>query len=79
LGDEPSLGLAPLVVDKIFDVISTLKEMGVDILLVEQNLYQALRVSRRGYVLELGKIVMERPSADLLKADEVFATYLVKK
>jgi branched-chain amino acid transport system ATP-binding protein len=77
--DEPSLGLAPLVVDKIFDVISTLKEMGVDILLVEQNLYQALRVSHRGYVLQLGKIVMERPSADLLKADEVFATYLVKK
>jgi branched-chain amino acid transport system ATP-binding protein len=77
--DEPSLGLAPLVVDKIFDVISTLKEMEVDVLLVEQNLYQALRVSHRGYVLQLGKIVMEGPSADLLKADEVFETYLVKK
>jgi branched-chain amino acid transport system ATP-binding protein len=77
--DEPSLGLAPLVVDKIFDVISTLKEMEVDVLLVEQNLYQALRVSHRGYVLQLGKIVMEGPSADLLKADEVFETYLVKR
>ena len=77
--DEPSLGLAPLVVDKIFDVISTLKEMGVDILLVEQNLYQALRVSHRSYVLQLGKIVMEGPSADLLKADQVFETYLVKR
>jgi branched-chain amino acid transport system ATP-binding protein len=77
--DEPSLGLAPLVVDKIFDVISTLKEMDVDVLLVEQNLYQALRVSHRGYVLQLGKIVMEGPSADLLKADEVFETYLVKR
>jgi len=77
--DEPSLGLAPLVVDKIFDVISTLKEMKVDVLLVEQNLYQALRVSHRGYVLQLGKIVMEGPSADLLKADEVFETYLVKR
>jgi branched-chain amino acid transport system ATP-binding protein len=77
--DEPSLGLAPLVVDKIFDVISTLKEMDVGVLLVEQNLYQALRVSHRGYVLQLGKIVMEGPSADLLKADEVFETYLVKR
>jgi branched-chain amino acid transport system ATP-binding protein len=77
--DEPSLGLAPLVVDKIFDVISTLKEMEVDVLLVEQNLYQALRVSHRGYVLQLGKIVMEGPSTDLLKADEVFETYLVKR
>jgi branched-chain amino acid transport system ATP-binding protein len=77
--DEPSLGLAPLVVDKIFDVISTLKEMDVDVLLVEQNLYQALRVSHRGYVLQLGKIVMEGPSADILKADEVFETYLVKR
>ena len=77
--DEPSLGLAPLVVDKIFDVISTLKEMDVDVLLVEQNLYQALRVSHRGYVLQLGKIVMEGPSADLLKADEVFETYLIKR
>ena len=77
--DEPSLGLAPLVVDKIFDVISTLKEMDVDVLLVEQNLYQALRASHRGYVLQLGKIVMEGPSADLLKADEVFETYLVKR
>ncbi len=77
--DEPSLGLAPLVVDKIFEVILTLKEMGVDILLVEQNLYQALRVSQRSYVLQLGKIVMEGSSADLLKADEVFETYLVKR
>jgi branched-chain amino acid transport system ATP-binding protein len=77
--DEPSLGLAPLVVDKIFDVISTLKEMDVDVLLVEQNLYQALRFSHRGYVLQLGKIVMEGPSADILKADEVFETYLVKR
>lgn len=77
--DEPSLGLAPLVVDKIFDVISTLKEMEVDVLLVEQNLYQALRVSHRGYVLQLGEIVMEGPSADLLKADEVFESYLVKR
>lgn len=50
-----------------------------NILLVEQNLYQALRVSHRGYVLQLGKIVMEGPSADLLKADEVFETYLVKR
>jgi branched-chain amino acid transport system ATP-binding protein len=77
--DEPSLGLAPLVVDRIFDVISTLKEMEVDVLLVEQNLYQALRISQRGYVLQLGKIVMEGASADLLKADEVFETYLVKR
>ena len=51
----------------------------MDVLLMEQNLYQALRVSHRGYVLQLGKIVMEGPSADLLKADEVFESYLVKK
>lgn len=58
---------------------SALKEMEVDVLLVGQNLCQALRVSHRGYVLQLGKIVMEGPSADLLNADEVFESYLVKR
>ena len=74
--DEPSLGLAPIVVKDMFSIISRVAETGVSILLVEQNLKQALGVARRGYVLETGRIVMEGKSEDLLNNPEIQAAYL---
>ncbi|MHB1406239.1 MAG: ABC transporter ATP-binding protein [Desulfitobacteriaceae bacterium] len=74
--DEPSLGLAPLIVREIFNIISELKEKGITILLVEQNAAQALRVADRGYVFELGRVVMEGPSTQLLGNKEVLTAYL---
>jgi len=74
--DEPSLGLAPLVVREIFSIVSTLKAAGVSILLVEQNARAALQVSDYGYVLETGEIAIEGPSAELANNPQVAATYL---
>ena len=74
--DEPSLGLAPMLVDRIFTVIQQLRQQGVTILLVEQNAYQALRVADRAYVLETGKIRLEGPAADLADDPMVRAAYL---
>jgi branched-chain amino acid transport system ATP-binding protein len=74
--DEPSLGLAPLMVNEIFKVIRSLHQMGCTILLVEQNARKALQVSNRAYVLELGRIALEGPSAELLGSDEVRKVYL---
>lgn len=74
--DEPSLGLAPIVVRDMFDIISTVAKQGVSILIVEQNLKQALSVADRGYVLETGQIVMEGKASDLLENKEVQAAYL---
>jgi len=74
--DEPSLGLAPLVVREIFSIIAALKAAGVSILLVEQNARAALQVSDYGYVLETGDLVLEGPSADLAVNPQVMATYL---
>ena len=74
--DEPSLGLAPLIVNEIFKIIRDLHQMGRTILLVEQNAKKALQASNRAYVLELGKIALEGPSAELLKSDEVRKAYL---
>ena len=74
--DEPSLGLAPIVVKEMFDIISRVAETGVSILLVEQNLKQALGVASRGYVLETGRIVMEGKSEDLLNNPEIQSAYL---
>lgn len=74
--DEPSLGLAPIVVKDMFDIISRVAETGVSILLVEQNLKQALGVASRGYVLETGRIVMEGESQTLLNNPEIQAAYL---
>ena len=76
--DEPSLGLAPLIVREIFSIISALKATGVSILLVEQNARAALQVSDYGYVLETGELVVEGPSADLAANPRVAATYLGK-
>lgn len=74
--DEPSLGLAPVLVNEIFDIIVSLHEAGRTMLLVEQNAKKALQVSDRAYVLELGKVVLEGLSSDLLSSDEVRTSYL---
>jgi branched-chain amino acid transport system ATP-binding protein len=74
--DEPSLGLAPLIVRDIFRVISGLRETGVSILLVEQNARAALQVADYGYVLETGEIVLEGPSAELASNPRVIESYL---
>jgi branched-chain amino acid transport system ATP-binding protein len=67
--DEPSLGLAPILVKQIFDIIREINSQGVSILLVEQNAHKALGVAKRGYVLENGRIAAEGP-AHILKSDE---------
>ncbi|MGI4813358.1 MAG: ABC transporter ATP-binding protein [Janthinobacterium lividum] len=74
--DEPSLGLAPLVVKEIFRVISALRSTGVAILLVEQNARAALQVADYGYVIETGDIVLEGPASDLAVNPRVIETYL---
>ena len=74
--DEPSLGLAPIVVKEMFEIIESVAETGVSILLVEQNLKQALGVASRGYVLETGRIAMQGKSEELLNDPKVQAAYL---
>ncbi len=74
--DEPSMGLAPIMVDRIFELITSARDSGVSILLVEQNARLALKVSRRAYVLESGRITLTGNSADLLQDDRVRAAYL---
>jgi len=74
--DEPSLGLAPLIVAQIFDIIQRINLEGMTILLVEQNAHEALRVSHRGYVLETGTILFSGVAADLLKDPRVIEAYL---
>jgi len=74
--DEPSLGLAPLVVREIFHIISGLRSTGVGILLVEQNARAALQVADHGYVLETGRITLEGPASELMHDARVASTYL---
>jgi branched-chain amino acid transport system ATP-binding protein len=74
--DEPTLGLAPLVSADIFRIIREINASGTTILLVEQNVRQALKVSARTYVLETGRIVLSGPSAELAKEPRVKAAYL---
>jgi len=74
--DEPSMGLAPILVDQIFDIIGNLKLSGVTILLVEQNAQMALSIADRGYVLETGRIVKSAPAKELLEDDDVKKAYL---
>jgi branched-chain amino acid transport system ATP-binding protein len=74
--DEPSLGLAPILVHRIFDVIQEINHQGVSILLVEQNAHQALALARRGYVLETGRISAEGATADLQSDRRIQAAYL---
>jgi len=74
--DEPSMGLAPMIVDQIFRIIRQINETGVTVVLVEQNAAQALHLASRGYVLETGTIVLEGTGRDLLADDRVRAAYL---
>src|SRR5579871_5155226 len=74
--DEPSLGLAPFLVQSIFRIIRDINAQGVTILLVEQNAHQALRIADRGYVLETGRVVLADTAANLLKNDTVRKAYL---
>ncbi|PKQ37921.1 MAG: ABC transporter ATP-binding protein [Actinobacteria bacterium HGW-Actinobacteria-1] len=74
--DEPSMGLAPVVVETIFEIIERLNKEGITILLVEQNAAMALSVAHRGYVLEVGSIALEGPGKELLHNEQVRKTYL---
>jgi branched-chain amino acid transport system ATP-binding protein len=74
--DEPSMGLAPLIVKQIFDIVREINAAGVTVLLVEQNAAQALGLADRGYVLETGEIVLSGTGAELLADDRVRAAYL---
>lgn len=74
--DEPSLGLAPLIVAQIFDIVQKLNDEGLTILLVEQNATQALKISHRAYVIETGNVILEGTGADLLANDQVRQSYL---
>jgi branched-chain amino acid transport system ATP-binding protein len=77
--DEPSLGLAPLIVRDIFNIIKQIKEEGKTILIVEQNAYQTLKIADYAYVLELGKVKFEGKAKDLLKDDQLMNAYLGEK
>ncbi|HHV64535.1 MAG TPA: ABC transporter ATP-binding protein [Peptococcaceae bacterium] len=77
--DEPSLGLAPLIVKSIFSIIQEINKNGVTILLIEQNANMALRIADWGYVLETGKIVLAGKGQDLLQNEDVKSAYLGKK
>ena len=74
--DEPSLGLAPLVVEEIFKTLAALNSMGITLLLIEQNARAALKIATRGYVMETGKITMEGKAEDLLENEHVVSAYL---
>ncbi|CAK7008787.1 ABC transporter ATP-binding protein [Kerstersia gyiorum] len=74
--DEPTLGLAPLIIAQIFDIIRTIRDEGITVFLVEQNANKALQVADRGYVLENGRIVLADTGANLLANDEVRKAYL---
>jgi branched-chain amino acid transport system ATP-binding protein len=74
--DEPSMGLAPVLVDRIFELLSEIHGQGVSILLVEQNAQMALQLADRGYVIESGNIVLEDSARNLLGNDQVRKAYL---
>jgi branched-chain amino acid transport system ATP-binding protein len=76
LFDEPSLGLAPTLVETTFEIIADIRCRGTTVLMVEQNAYLALRMADRGYVMETGKIVLSGPARDLLTNDHVRRAYL---
>ena len=74
--DEPSMGLAPILVQQIFDVVKSMRDLKVTVLLVEQNAFGALSVADRGYVMETGKITMEGPAGELLADPRIREAYL---
>jgi branched-chain amino acid transport system ATP-binding protein len=77
--DEPSMGLSPILVDTIFQIVRDINRQGTTILLVEQNARMALRVAHRGYVIQTGRIVLQAAAAELLRSDLVRKTYLGEK
>ena len=74
--DEPSMGLAPIFIQEIFDIIEDIKTQGTTVLLIEQNANKALSIADRGYVLETGKVVLSGTGEELLASDEVRKAYL---
>ena len=74
--DEPSMGLAPMIVTRIFDIIREINQQGTTVFLVEQNAAQALRLANRGYVLETGEVVMSDKADALLANDRIREAYL---
>lgn len=74
--DEPSMGLAPLLVKEIFNIIEEIHQTGTTVLLVEQNAHQALKIADRAYVIETGKIVLSGTAAELADSDEIKKAYL---
>ena len=74
--DEPSLGLSPILVEKIFSIVTDLHQAGITIFLIEQNAHKALEVANRGYVLETGKIVMAGTSEELRGSEALREAYL---
>jgi branched-chain amino acid transport system ATP-binding protein len=74
--DEPSLGLAPVVVDRLFGVLQTIRERGMTILLIEQNVQQTLEMADRGYVMENGQIVLTGLGRELLGNEHLKTHYL---
>jgi len=74
--DEPSMGLAPLLVQEIFDIIKDINEKGTTVLLVEQNANMALQIAHRAYVMETGRITLSGTGEELLQSDEIKKAYL---
>ena len=74
--DEPSMGLAPIIVDQVFDTVVEINKSGTTVLLVEQNANQALRIAKRGYVIETGEGVLEDEAGALLRNSQVREAYL---
>ena len=74
--DEPTLGLAPLIIAQIFEIIKAVREQGVTVFLVEQNANQALQIADRGYVLETGRVTLEDSGANLLRNQDIRKAYL---
>ena len=74
--DEPSLGLAPIIVDRIFEIILKINESGTTLFLVEQNANLALNISKRAYVMETGLITMQGPAKELARNEDVRKAYL---
>ena len=74
--DEPSLGLAPVLVDEVLDTVRRLKEEGITILLVEQNVREALDLADRGYILQTGRVIAEGSGNELLDSDVIRSAFL---
>ena len=74
--DEPSLGLAPIIIAQIFDIIRDIRAQGITLFLVEQNAHKALQIADRGYILELGRSTHSDSGENLLKSDAVRKAYL---